>query len=238
MNIHGHSFIGWKWAWSRPLQRALAKRALVNLVGFTKYKKLFESWGAMALILERPPLFVPCDEFQLATNSNQFKVTIVSTFSKDEPLHLVLGAAKQLPDIRFYILGDTALADKALLSSAPSNVEFPGYLQGDEYWNQLNSSHTVMTLTTTRYSLVSGGIEAMTLGKPLILSRQPVLTDYFTKGAIFVDNSVESITNGIQEARENKNSLTQEVIDLAAEKRARWEMAFQELMSLLGDLPC
>ncbi|MGB5931840.1 MAG: glycosyltransferase [Anaerolineae bacterium] len=238
MDVHGHSLTSWKWAWTAPLQRALAKRALVNIVNHPGHKRLFESWGAKSLVLERSPMSIPGDRLKQVANPNQYSVTVVSTFTGDEPLELVLGAAEQLPEVRFFILGDTALAKRTLLRAAPDNVVFPGYLLGDEYWNRLYSSQAVMVLTTHPYSLLSGAVEGMALGKPLILSRQPVLTDYFTKGTIFVDNSVESIVDGVRELRGQEHRLTQEIVELAAEKRERWETVFQELLALIGGDPC
>jgi len=235
MNVHGHSFIGWKWGWSRPLMRALARRALVNIVGFQEYRQLFEAWGARALILEDPLPSISSEKRELTTRPGEFNVTVISTFAADEPLHLVLGAARLIPDVHCYILGDTALADRRMLDSAPGNVTFTGYLKGDAYWNQLFSSQALMTLTTTPRSLVAGGLEGMIVGKPLILSRQPVLVDYFTKGTVFVDHTVESIAEGIQQARECEATLAQEVAELAVEKRERWEETFEELLDLLGD---
>jgi glycosyltransferase involved in cell wall biosynthesis len=235
MNIHGHSFTGRRWGWSLPLQRFLARKALINLVDFTDYKRLFESWGAKVMILEDPPLDIHIQNPEQTTNTDQFNVTVISTFAGDEPLDLVVEAVRQLPGVHCYILGDTTLADPKLLGNAPENVVFPGYLKGDTYWNQLNSSQAIMTLTSNPDSLVAGGIEGMNLGKPLILSRQPVLVDYFTKGAVFVDHSTDSIAEGIRQAQKGKQTLGQQSAELAVEKRERWGRTFQELMKLLGE---
>jgi len=235
INVHGHSFYGRKWAWSLPLHRFFAKKAMMNLVGFPKYKELFESWGAKALILERPQKQIDPLELVHVTDQTKFTVTMVSTFSADEPVDLVIQAASQLSDVQFYILGNKQNADKSILSAAPENVVFPGYLKFEDYWNQLNSSQVIITLTTTPYSLISGGVEAMSLKKPMILSRQPALTDYFTKGAIFVDHSVESIVEAVHLAKLNENQLAMECAELAAEKQNQWDESFEFLLSLLGD---
>jgi glycosyltransferase involved in cell wall biosynthesis len=235
MNVHGHSFIGWKWGWARSLQRFLAKRALTNLVGIPEYEELFNSWGASAILLERPMAFVDPEILKVVTEPGTFNVTLTSTFALDEPIDLVVEAAKQLPDIQFYILGDTRLARSSLLSSAPKNVIFPGYLKSEQYWSQLYSSQVIMTLTTTPYSLVSGGVEALSLRKPMILSCQPALTDYFTKGTVFVDHTVESIVDAVKTAQQNHEKLTEESAELNFEKRKRWDESFNYLVDLLGD---
>jgi glycosyltransferase involved in cell wall biosynthesis len=235
MDTHSPALYSWKWAWTVPLQRALCKPALVSIVDQGRYKRLFESWGAKALILERPPLRIPSDSLERIANADQFGVTVVNTFARDEPLDIILGAADQLPEVRFTVLGDTSLARKSLLRSAPDNVEFAGYLLGNVYWSQLYSSRAVIALTTYPYSLLGGAQEAMALGKPLILSRQPALMDYFTKGAIFVDHSVTSIVCGVQELQDREHHLTQDMVELAVEKEKRWNTAFQELLALIGE---
>ncbi len=235
MNVHGHTLGGRRWGWSVPLQRYLAKRAAVNLVGTFEYKHILESWGARTLFLEDPPVEVTTRDFDLHSNPEEFQVTVISTFAGDEPLELVLETANLLPDVAFYILGDPRLAEKEFLRSAPKNVIFTGYLNGKDYWNRLYSSQALMTLTTNPYSLVAGGTEGMYLGKPLILSRQPALLDYFTKGTVFIDHSVDSMVSGVRQTQEQESILCREIAELAMEKRDNWEIQFQEFRKLLGD---
>jgi glycosyltransferase involved in cell wall biosynthesis len=234
MNVHGHTLSGRKWGWSRPLQHFLAKKAVVNLVGTTTYMQTFQSWGARTLFLEDPPLEIPQEFYNNTKFGDKYNITVVSTFAGDEPLDLVLESAQRLPEVLFFILGDTRLVKKEFIQQAPHNIVFPGYLKGDDYWMQLLSSHAVMTLTTNPYSLVAGGLEGMYVGKPLILSRQPALIDYFIKGTVFIDHTVESMVAGIQQVQENEFTLTRESSELAAEKRARWESAFREFVKILG----
>ncbi len=238
MNIHGHSFIGWKWGWAAPLQQFLTKRALVNITPHSNHKRVVESWGGKTILLERPPFVLHPNGKNEPANLSLFTVTVISNFHGDEPLELVVEAARQLPDTRIYILGNKSRADKNLLEKAPPNVIFPGYLLHHQYWDQLYSSNAIMTLTTTPYSLVAGGVEGMAVGKPLILSRQPALTEYFTRGAVFVEHSVESIVEGLQQARKKENRLLREISELSREKQNRWNGAFEELTELMGGEVC
>jgi glycosyltransferase involved in cell wall biosynthesis len=134
----------------------------------------------------------------------------------------------------FFILGNTKLARRSMLTNAPRNVVFTGYLSGDDYWNLLDDSQAVMVLSTDQYSLCSGAVEGMALGKPLILSKQPALTNYFSKGAVFVDNSVDSIVDGVMTVRDQKLCLTHEIVVLATQKRERWEREFNKIWELIG----
>lgn len=235
MDTHSPSLFARKWRWSVPLQRMAARRALVNVVDQQRYERLFKSWGARALVLEKPLAEHGACESEDGVPPAPFMVTVVNTFAADEPLEPVLEAARRLPDVCFAVLGDTALADSQVLSGAPANVEFPGYLLGDDYWQQLDRSHAVMALTTYPYSLLAGGHDGLSLGKPLILSAQPALTDFYSKGVAFVEDGVESLVEAVQRIRHDEPRYRQESCDLAAEKRREWQASFAQLRALIDE---
>jgi glycosyltransferase involved in cell wall biosynthesis len=200
--------------------------------------QLFDSWGAKVLILERPPKAISSDRLKYIDDPNRFSVTVINTFAPDEPLDPIYGAARRYPDVPFYILGDTSQAENGLLNIAPQNIVFTGYLHGEDYWNRLYSSRAVIALTTAEYSLLSGAIEAMALGKPPILSRRQALTEYFSKGTVFVDHTAESIVVGISELQQNEDRLIEEISELNIEKQHRWEAVVEELMTLIKGETC
>lgn len=235
MDVHGNSMSGWKWKWSIPLHHFLARRAIMNIVDQQIRTNLFTSWGAKTLVLERVPINIAFEKLKIIQDPLKHSVTVVNTFNDDEPVLPILEAARQLPGVSFYILGDTGLAKKSLLKSAPANVTFTGFLFNEDYWNRLYSSDAVMVLTTHPYSLLAGGQDGMALGKPLILSNQPALVDYFTKGTVFIEHTPESIVEGVQKAIAEGPVLSQEVTELAVEKRVRWEQEFKRLQDLIGE---
>jgi glycosyltransferase involved in cell wall biosynthesis len=235
MDVGGQALISKRWSWSVPLVRFIARQARINIVDQKSFKLLFESWGAKTLLLERPPYVKDWNRGCYITEKARFKVTLISSFFSDEPVDLVLEAAEVLSEMTFYILGDTALAKRKLLSEAPDNVKFTGYLAGDEYWDLLDASQAVMVLTTAQNSLSSGAVEGMCIGKPLILSKQPALTEYFTKGAIFIDHSVEGIIHGLQLVRMQESNLVKQIMELAINKRERWEKEFKKVWSSIGE---
>ena len=238
MDVHNHALYGDKWRWSIPLVGFLARRALVSVVDQPRNAQLFDSWGAKVLILERPPKAISSDRLKYIDDPNRFSVTVINTFAPDEPLDPIFGAARKYPDVPFYILGDTSQAENGLLNIAPPNIVFTGYLHGEDYWNRLYSSRAVIALTTAEYSLLSGAIEAMALGKPPILSRRQALKEYFTKGTVFVDHTAESIVVGISELQQNEDRLIEEISELNTEKQLRWEAVVEELMTLIKGETC
>jgi glycosyltransferase involved in cell wall biosynthesis len=216
-----------------PLQRVLARWARVNIVDQVRFKELMESWGAKALVLENPPKNI---DFKTLSGdaSAEFGITLINVFAADEPVEVVVEAARQLPHVKFYITGSKNRAKRSLLDNAPENVIFTDYLHGDDYWNRLYASRAVMTLTTHAYSLVAGAQDGVAVQKPLILSNQPTLTAHFTKGTVFVENTVESIVNGVRELEQNEQKLIAEVTDLGKEQANKWESSFQELLAIIA----
>ncbi|NJO84734.1 MAG: glycosyltransferase [Blastochloris sp.] len=229
MDTHPPALYSRKWSWTVPLQRWMARGALMNITDQAHFKRLFESWGAMCMALENPPSDSPDYDQTIRPESMCFEIAVVNTFAVDEPLDIILEAARQLPDVRFSIMGDTTRGDKAMIACAPPNVVFTGYLLREAYWNCLARSRAVMVLTTYPNSLLGGAQDGVVMGKPLLLSRQPTLTEFFTKGTVFVENTTEGLIEGISQVRANEQRLLSEVADFEIEQAAAWEENFKEL---------
>lgn len=233
MDVHNHALYGRQWSWSVPLVRFLARRALANVVDQPLNKKLFDSWGVPVFVLERPPISMDTITLETLAEPRAHAITVINTFADDEPIEPLLGAARLLPNVTFYILGNTDLADPADLAAAPTNVVFTSYLNGDEYWQRLHSSDGIIALTTADYSLLSAAIEAMAVNTPPILSRASALMEYFTRGTVFVDHTASSIANGVRHVLADDGQLIEEITSLNIEKRERWYAESNRLIELL-----
>jgi glycosyltransferase involved in cell wall biosynthesis len=235
LDTHPPAFYSKKWRWSVSILRYFAKYASINITDQERFKQLYETWGARAIILSKPSRLVRQSNInQILPPKGEMIVTVVNTFAPDEPLEPILRAAEQLPNYYFYITGDTIYADRNILTNKTKNVIFTGYLLNDEYWNQLEKSRVVMVLTTYPHSLLAGAQDAMDIGKPMILSKQPVLTEYFSKGVIFVENTTKGIVDGLLTFCEKELYLIQEVPELLLEKQAEWDENYMELLNLIG----
>lgn len=233
MDTHPPALYSRKWGWSVPLQRLMARFAYVNVVDQNRFKTLFESWGARAVVLQNPPKIISVPDPSPDDRSGHFDITVVNTFAADEPLDIILQAAEQLPGVRFFILGNKQMAPKTALDSAPENVIFTDYLLGNDYWSRLAGSRAVMVLTTYPYSLLGGAQDGVALQKPLILSNQPALTEYFTKGTVFIENTVEGIITGVRSLQAQEETLRREVRELADEQCKQWDENFRQFVKML-----
>jgi glycosyltransferase involved in cell wall biosynthesis len=237
MDTHPPALYSKRWGWSVPIQRVVARMAYLNVIDQDRFVQKIQSWGARAITLENPPKNPPIGTLKRIQSHNSYDIAVVNTFAVDEPLDPILEAAAHTPDVRYYIMGDTAQARKLVLQRAPENVIFTGYLRGDDYWNCLYNARGVMVLTTYPYSLLGGAQDGVVLHKPLILSDQPALREYFTKGTVFTPNTTEGIVRAVRDLRTREYELVLEMMDLSEELAVRWDGRFRQLLSAIQQLP-
>src|SRR5581483_10617392 len=135
VDLHSSPFNTKKWGWSLPLQRWLAARATATLVHGEQIFARTRDWTGRVINSEEPPAALqpegvvqgnpvretvsPC-----AAGEKKFRVQVISNFLFDEPLPVVLEAARQLPDVVFHITGDFTRAAPAWVANPPANVTF------------------------------------------------------------------------------------------------------------------
>lgn len=220
------------WDWALPIQKFLAQRAATNVVTNQHWADVIYSWGAPALIMGDPFLALPQGGAFPAEPG--FNVAFVSTFAPDEPLDAVLKAATQLPEVHFYVTGDTKRKPQSFFDSLPANVTCTGFLPDSQYIGLLRAVNAIMVLTTRDHTLQLGGCEAVSLGKPLITSDWPYLREFFAKGTVCVANSADGIRDGILVMRRRYKDLEKEMITFRQDGRREWDTRFAQLKQLIA----
>ena len=138
-----------------------------------------------------------------------FNVAFISTFANDEPVDEVVAAAALVPEVNFYITGDTRRRPAEFFAAAPPNVTFTGFLNPNgEYLGLLRGMDAAIVLTTRNYTLQLGGCGAVAVGKPLITSDWPYLHEVFGGGTLFVPNTTEGIRDGVMDMRARHEELS------------------------------
>ena len=225
-----------RWSWGLPLQRRLARRAVINIVTNQHWADIIESWHARALIIGDLFAGLPAGErYPVAPG---FNVAFVQTFAPDEPLEAVLEAVSRLPEVNLYITGDTRRMSRQSLADSPSQVTFTGFLPDSQYVGLLRAVDAVMVLTTRDHTLQLGGCEAVAAGKPLIVSDWPFLRQSFPQGAIYVRNSPEGICRGIWEMQQRQAELQQAMLVLQQDTRQESQAKLAQLRALLAPELC
>lgn len=232
IDSHTGAFLSRKWRWSLGLHRLLSKNALVTIVHNASQEQILKEWGYRYLVIGFTPGSYPAGE-HFALNG-QFNLAVVSSFRADEPVDAIFEAATLLPEVSFYVTGDCTLLTQTLVSRKPDNVHLTGYLPYSRYVGLLQAVDAIMVLTTGDQQLLMGGFEAVSLGKPLIVSDWPLLREYFSLGTVHVANAAEDICEGIHQAQRNLPVLQQEILTLQEQLKTEWEIAISQLQGAVG----
>ncbi len=219
--------------WTRPrwFWGGLARKALTTIVTNKHFEQMLMDWGARALVLPDIPTTFPKSE--LYPLDDGFHVTVVNTFSADEPLEEILEAARNLKGVQFHVTGKVSRGDPKLVERAPGNVHFTDFLSAERYYSLLHASHAVMCLTTRDHTMQRGACEALSLGKPIITSHWMLLREYFHSGTVHVDNSRDGIRAGVREMKSNYDGYLSGIRELRASQQAEWEKKIGELAALV-----
>jgi glycosyltransferase involved in cell wall biosynthesis len=221
------------WNWALPVQKFLAQRAITNLVTNQHWADIIRSWSAEYFVMIDPlPQLTESQHFDVKLG---FNIVFINTFADDEPLEEVLKAALQLPEVQFYITGNTNRKPDSFFANIPPNIIFTGFLPYSQYVGLLKAAQAVMTLTTRDFTLQGGGFEAIALGKPLLVSDWPYLQGLFAQGSVYVANSAEAICQGILAVQENYETLEKEMIVFGGSKKQEWSACLVELKQIIDE---
>ncbi|MEM8859675.1 MAG: hypothetical protein AAGD96_15215 [Chloroflexota bacterium] len=230
IDSHTGAFTDYKW--TLGLHKWLSQRALTTIVHNKEQELVMQEWDVPYCVLGYADTEYP--EGSNYSISEGFNVAFSCSFAPDEPIKEVFEAARNLPSTNIYITGNHKLSNE-LLQIKPENCHFTGFLDFDEYVGLLRNADAVMALTTRDGTLLSGGFEAVSLERPLIVSDWPVLEDYFSTGTVHVDNTAEGITQGIKYAIDNKAILSEDIKELRRLLNQEWEISGEKVNHMIQE---
>jgi glycosyltransferase involved in cell wall biosynthesis len=215
------------------LHKYTIKTADLTIVTNEHLAKIVKSCDGEAFVLpDKLPEFFPIAKLTLKSS---FNLMLPSSFGNDEPICEVLQALEKLSrqvDIQLYITGNLRNAHQDLLTNAPANVYFTGYLPDQNYVDLLHSVDGVMALTTSDFCMLCGCYEAVSAKKPLITSNKTVLRNYFSK-AIFVENDKDSIIDGILFLKDNFPFMVANAQSMYLSIAENWGMRHSKLIDTI-----
>jgi glycosyltransferase involved in cell wall biosynthesis len=214
-----------------PLLARLAPRAAACIVTTPELGQRISGWKGTPLIVHEAPM-AWSEEMQPRGCSGQRRVLFICTFVPDEPVMAVLEAARRLPDVTVQITGNLRRRPPTARAAAPANVEWVGYLVGEEYVSALASADVVLALTERADSVQRGAHEAIDALRPLVLSRWPHIDELFPY-AVLVENDPASIAAGIEEALRRCDELSALAPEARAAQHRRWGEQLGQLRAAL-----
>ena len=227
VDMHTVAFSAREWRLLRPLELPWLRGAAAVIVTNDELAAEVRAWGARAFVLPDP---LPPSPPGLDAPVDPALVTVVATFSKDEPLGILPAVAESLPQVRFAVTG-TPRGD---LGGWPANLTATGFLSDDAYWRQLARSAAVVVLTTRPATLLSGGYEAMAVGRPLVISDHAVLRAYFADAAVYAGATPRSLGEAVSRALAQERELAARIAELRCVRDDDWRRAAGRLRALLG----
>jgi len=218
-----------KKGWANMVTGFILKRADLTIVTNDNLAAHVSSSGGRPFVLPDP---LPSIELESARSplKGRLNVLFVSTYAADEPYLEVIKAASMLaPDVFVYISGNPKGKEKSFSSMLGPNVVITGYLPEKDYLGLFGAVDAVIDLTTREDCLVCGAYEAVSVGKPMILSDTRTLRKYFSKGAVFTDNTAADLAAKINEVLKNRDALAEEARKFKTFLEKNWRVMKKNL---------
>ena len=147
------------------------------------------------------------------------------SFDIDEPIEIVINAAREMPAVDFLITGKhQGKLCEELVASLPGNIKLTGFLSKATFEQLLCNANVVLGLTTRDNVQLSVANEAVSAGRPMALSNTTVLRSLFSEAAVFVETlDPLSIKAGVSQLIANQDTYKEKSALLKAKRITRWE---------------
>lgn len=209
----------------------LARRAATTMVTVPELAEVVTAWGGQADIVHEAPTAPRAAPARPL--SGRPRILYIGRFAGDEPTAEVVAAARLVPEADVLITGDVRKCPAPLRRSAPQNVIFTGFLEGNDYNHALEQADVIMVLTRHPLAVNRGAYEAAYFERPLIISDLPAMTPLFPY-AISVRNDTAGIARGIQSAIERHADLVSACPQARALQEQRWQQQLDRLRELVS----
>jgi glycosyltransferase involved in cell wall biosynthesis len=179
------------------------------------------------IVVEDPP---SPNMMPTATQDAAPYVLVPCSFKSDEPIDMLLDAARALPDVAFRVTGNRQRAEaQGYVSRAPVNVDFTGFIPLEDYDATLQQAAVVLGLTSEEGIQLSVANEALAAGRALVLSDTRVLRSMFGTAALLTPNTAPAVSVTLMEAFERREELEAKSRDLSARRQLEWIAVIRRL---------
>jgi glycosyltransferase involved in cell wall biosynthesis len=127
-------------------------------------------------------------------------VSFIGRISEEKGIREFLGAARNLPNIPFAVVGRLQESDTHLKETSPSNILWTGFVTGEELDKCFKNSKIVVVPSKWYEGFPNVIIRAMKDGKPVItnnLGAMSAIIDHEENGLLVEPGNVDSLTQAI-----------------------------------------
>lgn len=158
-------------------------------------------------------------------------VFVVATAAPDEPMDVLFDAIEALPDVTFATTAPLHRLPPPLRERAErlANLTSFGFLDLPDYEATVAAARAVVVLTTRDATQPSGACEALSAGRPLVLSHTGTTEALFGSFATLVANRPDALAAGVRKALEDDPGAAGRI---AAARRAWLDRTEVELATL------
>jgi glycosyl transferase family 4 len=233
LDAHTAAFVLPRWRWFQWLQRLCCRKAVTTLVSNEHLAAHVRGLGGDATVVPDVPIvFAERERFPRPPG---FAVAVVCSFDVDEPVEAIFEAARDLPDVQFFVTGNPQKLRPDLAARRPSNLTLTGFLTVPAYGGLLSSADVAMVLTTFDHTMLRGAYEAIYQSTPVIVSNSQLLREAFPEGAVHVDNTAVSIVAAVQAVRTNQAPYRAGAERLRQHKLDRWQATRRAILAKLAE---
>ncbi|MEM7165024.1 MAG: glycosyltransferase [Planctomycetota bacterium] len=218
----------------RQAHRYALRHAAVNLVHnepFRGYVAQQHNQGRFLVLHDCIPNIA--DRVQRASLAARPVVLVVCSWSADEPVGEVVAAARNSPEIDYWVTGRVREARLRGAGEVPENVRFMGFVSDADYDRTLRSADAALVLSTREHVLTCACHEAIGAECALVISDSAAARGYLRAGTVFIDNNGDSIAAGVRTAVRDRDRLRAEMVTLRGELDAVWEQQARVLQEML-----
>jgi glycosyltransferase involved in cell wall biosynthesis len=197
------------------LQRLLdVLHSRVDLVIVTNnnHAALLRQRAPRVYVCQDPVPSLPADSLPHPTVGSH-SVFLICSFDIDEPYEAAFQAFSSLADLGYTLFVSGNYTKAGVDVAAFPWVRFLGFLSYEDYIRYLRNCAVIMDLTTLEDCLVCGAYEALSVRKPLVLSRTAALSEYFGDAAVLTDNAPAAIRESVQTAYARSDELSKRADD-------------------------
>jgi glycosyltransferase involved in cell wall biosynthesis len=134
-------------------------------------------------------------------------VVVAGSLDSNEPIGTVLDAARLIPHVEIRCTGDLNRVPAAMVSSAPPNVRFTGWLDYGRFLGELQRADVVAAFSDDPEIMNRAAFEAVGLGCALVLSDLPKLRGRFGQAARFTANTPGAMAQALLDALDEREQL-------------------------------
>lgn len=201
-------------------QRLLRAADLTIVTNRFLAEKVVAAGGTPAVLPDKLPTTSPGTAF---ASDAEFLAVLIATYAADEPVAEIIDAFRVLPpQWQLLVTGNWRKHESKLPKPIPANVGFTGFLEEDRYWGLLERCDAVIDLSLKDDCLVCGAYESVAVSKPLILSDDRAIRDYFSKGTKYARPMAAHIAACVREMHATLPQMRKEVGELKDDLGARW----------------